>query len=163
MTSKKLVGVVVCTVALLAVACLNASAMMAHFFRASQPANPGASSPIKLKMSAKVWRECVRGRVGGARACVKGWWRVRPSDCPSSKFERVFPGERRPAQRPDKQNQTFGFGFIQGKKGEVGGEWEGGREGEALWCESEQEQRVRLIAVHTRVHVTCSNFRATLF
>jgi hypothetical protein len=54
MTSKKLVGVVVCTVALLAVACLNASAMMAHFFRASQPANPGASSPIKLKMSGKV-------------------------------------------------------------------------------------------------------------
>ncbi len=76
MTSKKLVGVVVCTVALLAVACLNASAMMARYFRASQPANPGAPSPIKLalNMSAKVWRACVRERVVGARACVKGWW-----------------------------------------------------------------------------------------
>ena len=51
MTSKKLVGVVVCTVALLAVACLNASAMMAHYYRASQPANPGAPSPIKLALN----------------------------------------------------------------------------------------------------------------
>ena len=78
MTRSKLVGVVVCTVALLAVACLNAGAMMAHNFRASQPTNPEAPSPIELPLNVSANISAVAPQAKEAkvcaRACVKGWW-----------------------------------------------------------------------------------------